>query len=64
MSPKQKACLFPHLNLFFHLSPSGLCHKGQQNLARKEEKREKRKEKGGEGGKREEGRKTEELCQL
>lgn len=45
MSPKQKPCLFPHLNLFFHLSPSSLCHKGQQNLARKEEKREKRKEK-------------------
>ena len=64
MSQKQKPCLFPHLNLFFHLSPSSLCHKGQQNLARKEEKREKRKEKGGEGGKREEGRETEELWQL
>jgi len=46
MSPKQKPCLFPHLNLFFHLNPSTKSDQriGRERGGKKGERGRRRKE--------------------
>lgn len=62
--PKIKTLPLSTPNLYFQLSASSFCHKGQKDLAREEGKRGEKEEgkKGKTGGKRE-GEKREELWQ-